>query len=169
MEIKAKIISNEIKSASGYTIWKDSIDINLKKMLKSEHSPIRTILFKIEMIDIPSFVSVHLTRHSQTGELHFVSSCREDRGFKGTANRNTPVRHMMILNAQHIINISKVRLCKKSHKKTREVWQLICQEVIKEMPELLGYLMPSCLYRNGCPEFKSCGYYKELKQDGYLK
>ena len=52
---------------------------SLYKMYKSEHSPIRTQMFWIEMEDIPTFVSVHLVRH-KIGVEHFVKSNRLDRG-----------------------------------------------------------------------------------------
>ena len=164
MEIKVEKISDLMSKSAAFTILKEDINVNKEKMYRSEHSPCRAVLFKIEMKGIPSFVSVHLTRHSQTGELHFVSSCREDRGFRGVANRNTPVNHMMILNAQHLINISKVRLCTKSHKQTRKVWEEICSRICDVEPELYKYLVPSCIYRGYCPEFKSCGYYEKWKR-----
>jgi hypothetical protein len=161
--VAAALISNEVEAATGFTIWKDKQTVNLTKMLRSEHSPIRTILFRIEMRSIPSFVSVHLTRHSQTGELHFVSSCREDRGYKGVVTRNTPVNHMMILNAQHLINISRYRLCTKSSPETMAIWRKVCAACIGVMPELEEFLVPNCIYRGHCPEFKSCGYLQSRK------
>ena len=56
-----------------------SIEVkSLYKMYKSEHSPMRTQMFWIEMEDIPTFVSVHLVRH-KIGVEHFCSTRREDR------------------------------------------------------------------------------------------
>jgi len=162
--IKATLISNEIEVATGFTIWKDRQKVNLRKMLRAEHSPIRTILFKIELRKIPAFVSVHLTRHSQTGELHFVSSCREDRGYEGEATRSTPVNHMMILNAQHLINISRYRLCTTSHQETAALWKGVCEACAEIIPELEEFLVPNCLYRGHCPEFRSCGYLRRYKE-----
>lgn len=46
---------------------------HLYKWYRSEHSPIRTQLFWIEMLNIPTFVSVHLVRH-KIGVEHFVQS-----------------------------------------------------------------------------------------------
>ena len=99
MEIKVKKISDLMCQSAAFTIWKDNINVNKEKMYRSEHSPCRAVLFSVKMYEIPSFVSVHFVRHSATGQLHFVSSCREDRGFDGVADRNTLVNHMMILNA----------------------------------------------------------------------
>jgi len=30
-------------------------------------------------------------------------------------------------------------------------------------PELSDSMVPNCIYRCGCPEFKSCGYYVQFK------
>ncbi|NCB03452.1 MAG: hypothetical protein EOM67_15045, partial [Spirochaetia bacterium] len=68
-----------------------------------EHSPIRSQMFTIKMEGIPSFVSVHLVRHN-VGVQHFVQTMRNDRGAEDVANRNTPVNHTMIANAQAIID-----------------------------------------------------------------
>lgn len=53
--------------------------MSLKRMYQCEHSPARTQLFKIRLEGIPTFVSVHLVRHSATGQQHFVESNRDDR------------------------------------------------------------------------------------------
>lgn len=51
----------------------------LEKMYRCRHSPIRTQLFYIQLIGIPTFVSVHLVRHKH-GVEHFIQSKRDDRG-----------------------------------------------------------------------------------------
>ena len=43
-----------------------------RKMLKAEHSPIRTLMFTIRLT-IPYFVSTHLVRH-KIGVEHYVQS-----------------------------------------------------------------------------------------------
>ena len=106
--------------ACSYTVNKDVHVKDLKAFYMSEHSPIRTQLFLIEMKDIPTFVSVHLVRHT-VGVIHFVKSNRDDRNGEPNANRDTPVNHMMIANAQAIINMARKRLCSKSHIDTQEV------------------------------------------------
>jgi thymidylate synthase ThyX len=64
----------------------------------------------------------------------------------------------LFLNAQEIIAISKVRLCSKAEKETREVWEQVIKELAKQEPILAGACVPSCIYRGLCPEMKSCKY-----------
>lgn len=135
---------------------------SLRKLYDSEHSPIRTQVFWIEMIGIPSFVSTHFVRH-KIGVEHFVMTNRDDRGGDKEANRNTPVDHGMFINAQALINMSRKRLCKKAHAKATEVMQAIKEEIAKVDPDLENFMVPECLYRNGCHELKTCGYYQKWK------
>jgi len=166
MKVKVKKVMDFMEESAGVTIWKDNIKIkDRKKFFLSEHSPIRTVVFKIDLTGIPAFVSTHFVRHSATGQLHFVSSCREDRGFKGIADRNTPVNHTMFLNAQHIIDISRKRLCRKSHVETRKIWSAILLNIFATEPALSFCCKSECEYRGFCPEFKSCGYFKGCKND----
>ena len=144
--------------ACQYTVNK-AVDVkNMKAFYLSEHSPIRTQLFLIEMKDIPTFVSVHLVRHT-VGVLHFVKSNRDDRNGEPNANRNTPVNHMMIANAQAIINMARKRLCSKSHIDTQEVMSIIVNKIDEVDHDLACCLVPECEYRGGCTELSSCGYF----------
>jgi len=127
-----------------------------------EHSPIRTQLFKVKMIDIPSFVSVHFVRHAAVGQQHYVMSNRDDRGGEGNTevNRLSPVKHTMILNAQHLIDMARKRLCFKSSKETRHVMLLIKEKIKKVDQDLSSFMVPNCIYRgNICTEPKPCGNY----------
>lgn len=125
----------------------------LRALYRSEHSPIRTQLFWIEMEGIPSFVSVHLVRHKH-GVEHFVQSMR---GESGPVTRETPVLHSMLINAQALINMSRKRLCAKADPKTVSVWQEVCKWVSEADPELAPFLVPECVYRGGvCHELKPC-------------
>ena len=180
MEVKITKITNLelLRDTASFTIGHNS-KLSLKNAYKSEHSPIRTQMFKIEMFNIPSFVSVHFARH-KFGVEHFVKSNRDDRpDVDFVADRNTLVNHCMWINAQELINMSKVRLCKKSSIETQTVMKMIVDEIKKCDRSLGKFLVPSCIYRNGlCPE-KTCGYketteYKERLNDylismGYYK
>ena len=166
MEIKVTKLTDEalLRKACSYTINAESKAI-LGKMYKCEHSPIRTQLFVVEMIDIPTFVSVHLVRH-HVGIDHFVKSNREDRpGYSGDSGRLQPVNHMMLVNAQALINLARKRLCFQAHRETVKVMQAIKTEVAKVDQDLANRLVPDCLYRNGCNELKSCGYFARVGVD----
>ena len=140
------------KSGEPSVTWK-------KKIIKSEHSPLRCLMFNIDLYDIPRFVSDHLVRHIHAQP--FVSTGRND-----VLSSNVPREEQrmtdlyntrLFLNAQEIINISKVRLCNKAEKETRKIWNMVVKELSKFEPELAAACVPTCIYRGHCPEIKSCG------------
>ena len=132
-------------------------------MYNCEHSPIRAVLFTIKMEGIPSFVSVHLVRHN-VGVQHFVQTMRNDRGAEDVANRNTPVNHTMIANAQALINMARKRLCYKASDETREVFNLIVDAIARVDEDLPKFMEPECIYRGGfCHEPKCCGKVEGVK------
>lgn len=67
------------------------------------------------------------------------------------------VNLQLSLNAQEIINISKLRLCNKASKETREIWYKVIDELAQIEPYLASACVPQCVYRGFCPEPKSCG------------
>lgn len=138
--------------------------MTLAKIYDCEHSPIRTQQFWIELLGIPSFVSVHLVRHG-IGIVSFVSTNRDDRGGSDKVDRMTPVNHGMIINAQSLINMARKRLCFKAHKETREVMEALRAEIEKVDPDLARFMVPECAYRKDCHEPKSCGWW-EKRKDG---
>lgn len=128
------------------------------KLLESEHSPIRPLLFAFKM-EIPYWMSVHFVRH-KIGVEHFVSSQRNDRQFiydRNKAPQNSIVSHIMVINAQELVNMSHIRLCKLASEETREVMKLIVEKVLETNPEFKSVLVPKCIYRNGkCTEMFPC-------------
>lgn len=135
----------------------------IKKILMARHSPIRAMKFRIRLVGIKYWVSVHLCRHSQ-GITHYVRSQRDDRNVdRGISRDDIPqsalVNHDMVLNAESIINISKKRLCYQASKETRETWQAVVDELrrIGEI-ELASFCRPECWWcGNECPEMRPCG------------
>jgi len=141
------------------------IKSTLKEIYRWEHSITRSQIFSIQMVDIPSFVSVHLVRHVTT--VPFVLSKRIDRFGNGSEDRNTLVNHRFIANAEAILNIAKKRLCYKASPETREVVLVIKEEIRKVDPDLAYYMVPNCVFRGGiCPEQKPCGHYKVKRFNG---
>jgi len=137
--------------------------ISLENIYKCEHSPMRTQLFKVCMYGIPSFVSTHLVRHSAVGQQHYVGSNRSDRGGSKQVGRYTPVDHMIILNAQHLISLAHARLCFKASVETTQVVMKIRDGVAIVDRDLAEMMVPKCLYTKGCNELISCGYYEGVK------
>lgn len=137
----------------------------LKKMFRSEHSPIRMFKIHWKWIGIPYWVSVHFVRH-KFGIEHYVSTQRTDRTGKlrDELPQGALVNHECEANAQAMINISRKRLCMKASYETRAAWGSLLDALptIVAMSELKRVCVRECIYRGFCPEFKSCGYDKTL-------
>lgn len=175
MTIKVEQVTGwkRVLNAARFTVRKGEVDkepsINFKRMiLKAEHSPIRLLEFDVKIFDIPYWVKVHFIRH-HIGTEKFVSTQRDDRIeheiSRGKMPQDTPVNMWLTINAQALINISRVRLCNKASKETREVWKEVCNQVMKIEPAFVGVLVPNCIYRKQCPEPQTCGMFKELIHD----
>ena len=132
-----------------------------RRVLLSEHSPIRQMTFKWKWVCLPYWVSVHFVRH-KIGIEHFVSTQRTDRtGVDRTdMPQSAPVDHECFANAQAVIFISRKRLCRQASPETTAAWTLVLDEIKRSEPELFSVCVPECVYRGFCPEFKSCGYAK---------
>lgn len=157
MKITVKKITNErlMRAACGFTTAAES-RMSLEKIYQCEHSPLRTQLFWVEMVDIPTFVSVHLVRH-KIGVEHYVKSNRTDRAsHTGDLGRMQPVNHAMLINAQALINMARKRLCKKASPETQEVMAAIKRKITAVDPALAARLVPDCVYRGRCHELKPC-------------
>lgn len=131
------------------------------KILKSEHSPIRTLMFSIA-VRMPYCNSVHYVRH-KFGIEHYVCSQRNDRQSeydRNDAPQSAEIMHIMDVNAQELMSMARRRLCSKADANTRRIMALICTEVENVCPEFIGHLVPMCEYQHCCPEFKSCGKFK---------
>ena len=138
-----------------------------EKLLKSRHSPIRTLQFCFKLIDIPYWVSVHLVRHVHA--TPFVSTQRNDRQDKydrGEAPQNQPVTMCWYMNAEELMTIANKRLCNMASRETRNIVKEICKKVILLNPEFKDVLVPMCYYRGGrCDEFNCCGFNETYKGD----
>ena len=154
------------KDCTLVTVGKESIQPPTeewkRKLLRANHSPIRTLNFCFKLINIPSWVSVHLVRHVHA--LPFVKTQRNDRQDnydRRTAPQDAPVTMNWYVNAEELITIGHKRLCMQASPETREVIQAICDAVIKVNPEFEGLFEPMCFWRGGrCDEFNCCGLNK---------
>ncbi|WP_273327511.1 thymidylate synthase ThyX [Vallitalea guaymasensis] len=141
-----------------------------RRMLLSEHSPIRQILINAKWYDLKYWVSVHFVRHKY-GIEHWVRTQRTDRT---GLNRNelpqgNSVEHEFLASTQAVINISRKRLCKQASKETREAWEDMLMTIKESQPELYKVCVPDCIYRGWCYEYKSCGYHKTKEYEKRLK
>jgi len=156
----------DIANSANTTINKEAGDKEISsawktKILYSEHSPIRQLVVKWKWHDLKSWVSTHLVRHKY-GIEHYVSTQRSDRTKvnRDSLTQDALVVHECHANAQAIINISKVRLCKQASIETRVAWQTFLDVLEVYEPELVSACVPTCIYRGFCPEFKSCRFDK---------
>ena len=135
-----------------------------QRMYLAEHSPIRMREFWIHLANIPTFVATHLVRH-HVGIDHYQMSHRFDKTKvpNEESNRMTPTNISMHLNAQSLINMARKRLCGKASPETRLVMNVIKQAVSVLDPDLASVMVPECVYRDFCPEEKTCGYFANLK------
>lgn len=134
------------------------------KILKAEHSPIRTLMFTVRM-ELPYWVSTHFVRHKY-GVEHYVSSQRNDRQSyydRAKAPQDAMVTHIMDVNAQELIQMAHMRLCGKAAQETKRVMIQICMAVEDVNPEFMPFLTPKCLAHGGCNEFRPCGYYDNYR------
>lgn len=159
-----------VKRAARTTISKDGAgaypsDSWKKTILLSEHSPIRKIRLSWKWANLKSWVSVHFVRH-KFGIEHWVTTQRTDRTGvnRDSSPQNAPVSHECEANAQALIFISRRRLCAQASPETREAWREVKAEIEKKDPVLASVMVPECVYRGFCPEFKSCGY---VETDAY--
>ncbi|MBP5782051.1 MAG: hypothetical protein J6W04_00775 [Bacteroidales bacterium] len=134
-----------------------------RKILRSEHSPIRTLMFTIKM-EIPYCNSVHFVRHKY-GVEHYVQSQRSNTE-RGAERQDAPVIHIMDVNAQELIFMARKRLCYKADLTTHEIMAKIVSEIVQKDEIYQGVFRPACeCNEKNCREFKPCGYYSVLRED----
>jgi len=131
----------------------------MRRMLHAEHSPIRQLRFRFLLINVPTETSVHFVR-SNVGVDSYVGTNRDDRGGGDprTIHRLSPVNHVLRLNGQSLMTLARKRLCAKAADRTRVWMQAIRDAAILCYPPIGPFLVPTCGYRNGCPEHRGCGF-----------
>lgn len=163
----------EVLNSARTTVGKADINKEPSKRFKqsiliAEHSPIRNLMFSIEIENIPYFVAMHLRTHhigfkSGDDDIVYVETSRSDR--KGhdrdALSQTAPVNLKMTCNAQSLINVSRVRLCRQASPETRKVWKRVISVLSTIEPELAACCVPNCVYRGFCPEIgNQCGWIK---------
>lgn len=179
MKTKIKKIAvdwTEIKNECRHTdnkedTSKEATEKFVKQLLISEHSPIRLARIKWSWDGIKSWISVHFARH-WLGWEKWVSTQRTDRTGvnRDKSPQDTPVNMDIEANAQALINVSRYRLCKQASKETRE-YMMDLKAAIKDagQKEISDVMVPNCIYRMGCPEFKCCGHIQKFYNFAFNK
>lgn len=155
-----------VKGACRSTIGKEGSGVEpssdwKRRLLLSEHSPIRKLSFNWKWSDLPYWVSTHFVRH-KFGIEHWISTQRTDRtgDDRDTKPQGAEVSHEAEANAQTLITISRKRMCMGASLETRQAWQAVKTDVEKIEPELAKCMVRDCVYRGHCYEMYSCNFHK---------
>lgn len=142
---------------------KDASDKFKRQLLISEHSPIRLLEFDWTWPQIKYWLSTEWSRHKFE---KFISTQRDDR-LKDEISRDkkpqdAPVNFDGYANMQSLIDAWRKRLCHQAADEARELAEDFKQELAKEHPNEADMLVPNCIYRMGCPEFRTCGLFAKF-------
>lgn len=128
-----------------------------KKLLISEHSPIRDLVVNWSWLKIYSWVATEWSRHKFE---KYISTQRDDRCENQTPRGKKPqdaaVDFSGVANSQNTIDAWRKRLCYQTTDEARELGESFKAELHKYEPEWSDVLVPNCIYRCGCPEFEMC-------------
>ncbi len=156
----------DVRNISRSTVRKKDIDSEVTgdfktKLIISEHSPIRELRVRFLFSDIKSWIATHFSRHSWES---YITTQRSDRT---KVDRDQALQSVLVnlhgsMNAQHLIDTSRKRLCYQSSKETRQLMEGLKEEVEKIDSIISLAMVPNCVYRLGCPEFNSCGLFRKF-------
>ena len=128
-----------------------------KKLLISEHSPIRLLEIDWTWENIKYWVSTEWSRHKFE---KFITSQRDDRMIneipRDKKTQDSLVTYDGYANAQNTIDSWRKRLCYQATPEARNLAEEFKLELHKIEPEWADVLVPNCIYRCGCPEFSMC-------------
>lgn len=140
---------------------KEATDEFKKKLLISEHSPIRLLEFDWSWGNIKYWVAMEWARHKNE---KFISSQRDDRLIDNIPRDKKPQDSLVnfdgYANMQNLIDAWRKRLCFMATQEARNLAEDFKAELRKTNQYESDVLVPNCIYRGGCPEFKTCGYLK---------
>lgn len=130
-------------------------------LLISEHSPIRLLQIDWSWKNIKYWIGMEWARHKWK---KFISTQRSDRTGEDRDNKsqNSLINFDGFANAQNLIDTERKRLCFQASKEARELGEDFKNELHNYEPELADVLVANCIYRGGCSEFKSCGYWESF-------
>lgn len=134
-----------------------------QQLVISEHSPLRCLEIDWTWEEMEYWVSTEWSRHKFE---KFITSQRDDRNQNEIPRRDKPqgalVTYDGYANAQNIIDAWRKRLCFMATKEARGYALDFKNTLHEQEPELADALVPNCIYRAGCPEFSSCGFWDKF-------
>lgn len=137
----------------------DATEIFKKKLLVSEHTPIRLLEFDWTWKNIYYWLSTEWSRHKFE---KFISTQRDDRLIDDIPRNDKPQGALVnfdgYANMQQAIDGWRKRLCDQATDDARELAEDFKATLHETHPLESDVLVPNCIYRMGCPEFTCCGY-----------
>lgn len=133
-----------------------------RKILISEHSPIRAMSVKFLWRDIKYWVAMHWKTHRWESRVDSQRNDRQSRYDREEAPQKAPVDFYGDPNVQHTIDTWRKRLCRQASRETREYAEDFKKALHELEPEWADVLVPNCIYRCGCPEMNNCGWYASM-------
>lgn len=144
---------------------KDASDKFKKQLLISEHTPIRLLEFDWSWRGIKYWVGMEWARHKFE---KYISSQRDDRLIddtpRGKKPQDAPINFDGYGNMQNLIDAWRKRLCNMATPEARELAEDFKISLKKSHSYESDVLVPNCIYRGGCPEFRPCGYLQVFQQ-----
>lgn len=133
-----------------------------KKILISEHSPIRAISVKFLWRDIKYWVAMHWKTHTWESRVDSQRNDRQKRYDRNEAPQAALIDFYGDPNIQHTIDTWRKRLCRQASIDTRHYAEDFKVALFEVEPEWSDVLVPNCVYRCGCPEMETCTYWQRL-------
>ena len=166
VSFKRLIGPEEMVPAMRVTKGKDMFDAKMPslklwyKMILSQHSSHRVVVYRFYCEDVPYYVHTHFVRHNQGIQFH-VKSQRVDKD-RANSLQGAFVDMLFDANVQALLNVAKARLCYKADDTARSLMKKIKYALIFEGDEydkVLGKLLmkPCQWYPGFCSELESCG------------
>lgn len=172
-----EIVEQMMASSAGH-IWdvkKPTVPLEWwKKRFLEEHSILRSVSFMVLTDDVRGDIVNQLVRHTKGLPTYSVQSGRPDLGAPPRKPSNREYKQFTaVFNPIGWMALCRERLCHKAMAETTAWVKDVC-DMMRLRPEsffqaLSWASVPMCVYRNGCPASKSCGYYNRDKYHDYDK
>lgn len=133
-----------------------------KAILISEHSPIRDISVKFKWENIKYWIAMHWKTHHWESRVNSQRNDRQSAYDREKAQQDAPVDFIGEVNIQNTIDTWRKRLCRMASPETRKYAEDFKRALHEVEPEWSDVLVPNCVYRCGCPEPTSCGWFREM-------
>lgn len=133
-----------------------------KAILISEHDPIRDIEIKFRWRNIPYWIAMHWKTHIWRSRTNTQRNDRQADYDRNKAPQDSPVDFIGDPNVQHLIDTWRKRGCTMAAPETRMYAADLKKTLAQVEPEIADVLVPNCIYRCGCPEPQTCGFYENL-------